>query len=158
MSISSSSSATPATPATDLRRARHAQVEVLALGLAALLAVVLLQPTAARDGLTLFGVRLPESCGAKRLGASCPGCGLTRSVVLAARLEPSALALNPVGPVVLLLLVGQVPWRLWRLARLRRGRAEDPLPGLPWGALVAGLGVALVAVWLARLALGLPAP
>lgn len=120
--------------------------------------MILLQPTPANDGLTLLGVRLPESCGAKRLGASCPGCGLTRSVVLAARLEPAALALNPVGPAVLLLLVGQVPWRLWRLARLRRGLADDPLPGLPWSALLAGLGVALVVVWLARVALGLPAP
>lgn len=120
--------------------------------------MVLLQPTPAHDGLTLFGVRLPESCGAKRLGGSCPGCGLTRSVVLSARLEPAALALNPLGPAVLLLLVGQIPWRLWRLARLRRGLADDPLPGVPWGAGLAGLGVALLAVWLGRLALGLPPP
>ena len=154
MSISSSSSSS----SEDLRRARRAQLETLALGLLTLVAVVVLQPTPARDGLTLFGLRLPESCGAKRLGGSCPGCGLTRSVVLAARLDPGALALNPVGPAALLLLVGQIPWRLWRLARLRRGAPEDPLPRVPWGAGLAGLGVALVAVWLARLALGLPPP
>ena len=72
---------------------------VASVGSAALLGVVFVAPGVLTDG--------PVLCPMRRLtGHPCPACGLTRSVVssLHGRLG-DALAFNPFGPVVLLLVL-----------------------------------------------------
>lgn len=108
-------------PAPDLdevhRRQRVGHAAFLLVSLAVIAAAWLLEPTPARDGLTAAGVRLPSSCASMRLGLPCPGCGLTRSFVLGVRLDPEAFRLHRVGPLLLLLVAAQVPYRAWRLLR-----------------------------------------
>jgi len=75
----------------------------LALLLGLLAAVALAQLATVTDGhVVLFGWPVPETCMYRRLfGRPCPGCGLTRSAVLAlrrqwaasARTHPSGIAL-----------------------------------------------------------------
>lgn len=63
------------------------------------------------------GFELPESCSAKRfLKAGCPGCGLTRSTVylFQGRFQ-DAWELHRLGPLMLLTILLQVPYRLWAL-------------------------------------------
>lgn len=105
--------------------AREVDRDVLVIALLVLGLAALLQVTPARDGVMLFGWRLPESCGTKRfLDIGCPGCGLTRSFVLGVRGDPEAFRLHPLGPALLLLVVAQVPFRAARLLRARRLERE----------------------------------
>lgn len=99
--------------------------DILLVAVGVLLLAAALQVTPARDGVTLFGWRLPEVCTAKRaLGVECPGCGLTRSFVLGVRGDlGAATRLHPLGAVLLLFTASQVPYRAARLLRGRiRGR------------------------------------
>jgi hypothetical protein len=120
---------------------------------------VILEPTPARDGVTLLGVRLPEVCTIKRLEwGECPGCGLTRSFVLGVRLDPEAFRLHPAGPLLLLVVVAQLPYRVYRLRRRRR-LVESGLVDLGWSrsrrlarAALWGLPAAVLAGWLAKVA------
>lgn len=82
------------------------------VGLAALL-------TPTPDFVELFGTRIPETCGYKRvLGVGCPGCGLTRSFTYMAHFAPmQALRMNPMGPFFFLFVLVQVPYRVLRLVR-----------------------------------------
>lgn len=94
---------------------------------------------------------LPEVCQSKVLfGVDCPGCGLTRSFVhLAHGNVPASLAVHPLGWLVALFVVAQVPYRVWAL----KSRSAAPLGDrTPW--IITGVIFALLlAVWLARLAL-----
>lgn len=68
---------------------------------------------------------LPEICLMRRmLAMPCPGCGLTRSFILAAdgRLAAAA-AMHPVGLVLFALFASQVPLRCHQLLRFVRGRS-----------------------------------
>jgi hypothetical protein len=90
------------------------------------------------QGLTLFGWRVPQTCLSRAAtGRPCPGCGTTRSVVLALqlRLGPSMQA-HPSGVYVAAWLAGQV---------LARGLMAAIRPGV----LAAGR------VWIADLAVSL---
>lgn len=110
-------------PARTSRRAVDRDILIVALGV--LLVAAALQVTPARDGVTLFGWRLPEVCTAKRvLGVGCPGCGLTRSFVVGVRGDlAGATRLHPLGAVLLVFTASQVPYRAARLVRGRpRGR------------------------------------
>jgi hypothetical protein len=114
-----------AVPARPLGETADVQNDVIILALAALVvaAAFLLEPTAARDGVTAFGRRLPEVCTVKRFGAECAGCGLTRSFLLGVRLNPEAFRLHPAGPLLLAVVMAQLvyrPWRLWRRRRQQR--------------------------------------
>lgn len=83
-------------------------------------------------------------------GVPCPGCGLTRGMAWLARGELArAFLLHPLAP--LLALEAAVGWGLWGavLAGWLRRPAERPLLVLLWLNLLA-----LVAVWVARLANG----
>lgn len=75
--------------------------------------------------IPLVGLRLPEMCSASRMfGIDCPGCGLTRSFVLAAEGRvATAFAIHPVGTVAFGLLVLQIPLRLWQGWRAFGGRS-----------------------------------
>lgn len=100
----------------------------------------------------LLGQPLPAVCSLKRLsGLDCPGCGLTRSLIsLAHGNVAQAWHFNPAGLAVAVVVVIQIPYRLWQLGRWKRG-----LPELRWRGLTNGvillLAVALFAQWLARI-------
>jgi len=92
---------------------------MLVIALAALAGSFILQPSG-QGGLFVYvpvlrqRIELPDTCMSRRLlGISCPGCGLTRSFVAIARGDlRGALAYNPMGPVVFLLVVLQIPYRV----------------------------------------------
>jgi hypothetical protein len=60
--------------------------------------------------------RLPPSCWTQRvLGFDCPGCGLTRSFVLAAHLQwADAWRMHAIGTCLFALLCIQIPYRLYQ--------------------------------------------
>jgi hypothetical protein len=85
------------------------------------------------------GAPLPDVCFARRLGVPCLACGLTRSIVLLMHGDiAGSLAMHRFGWLIFGLIVAQVPYRLWRLAR-----PETPVLASPrleyafWGGLVA---------------------
>lgn len=55
-----------------------------------------------REGVTVAGVPWRNACAFKqRFGIPCPGCGMTRSVILTLHADVStAVELNPGGPVI----------------------------------------------------------
>jgi hypothetical protein len=134
--------------------------DLFLLSLAVILVAFSLQVTSARDGITVFGVQLPEICGMKRMGwGECPGCGLTRSFVLGVRLKAEAFRLHPAGPILLLVVAGQIPyrgWRWWRqrtrrregLVDLEHNRYEPAWRVFRWSLLGVILGGWLLKVWL----------
>ncbi|MEW6347511.1 MAG: DUF2752 domain-containing protein [Thermodesulfobacteriota bacterium] len=89
-------------------------------------------------------ITVPESCPSKLLwGLPCPGCGLTRSFVAMSRGEVlRAHSFNAVGPVLFVLCVLQVPYRVWRAWGLgsagpRRERLDDTARPVLWTVLIA---------------------
>lgn len=97
----------------------------------AIVAAFLLTPGLER--VAIAGFELPELCGFKRwTGMSCPGCGLTRSWTYFAHGELlAAFRMNPVGPVLFLAAVLQVPISGYRLVRRWRRPPSpqvDPCP------------------------------
>lgn len=135
-------------PVTGSRRHLPPLVGAAAL----LLLAALLQVTPAGDGVTLFGHRLPESCLVKRTsGSRCPGCGLTRSFVSGVRLDPASFRFHPLGPLLLVLVAAQLPYRGYRLWRSEPAQDAEPRGSgrLALG-VVGGLIAALVGVWLGR--------
>ncbi len=101
------------------RQALWTDAIILVACVVAVTLAVLLRPTPDLDGLTLFGNRLPEACGFERLGAKCPGAGLTRSFVLGIRADPRAVSMHPGGVLLLLLAIAQIPYRAWRIRSTR---------------------------------------
>ncbi|MGC1273291.1 MAG: DUF2752 domain-containing protein [Planctomycetaceae bacterium] len=59
---------------------------------------------------------LPTLCASRWLGFDCPTCGLTRSVIalMAGDLQGS-IGFHRFGWLILLWIVGQIPYRLYRL-------------------------------------------
>jgi hypothetical protein len=76
---------------------------VVGASLAASLAAVRATATASESAVFLAGWKLEWACIFKEaFGVSCPGCGLTRSLVLALGGDfGRAFALNPGGPLLL---------------------------------------------------------
>ncbi|MCI0677816.1 MAG: DUF2752 domain-containing protein [Actinobacteria bacterium] len=83
-------------------------------------------------------------------GFACPGCGMTRAVSHLMHGDMAmAVTLHPL--VIPILAVGAVLWvwfLLWRLGRLR------PIGRGAFNAIIASSAVALVTVWVTRLASG----
>lgn len=119
----------PRDPVARLRGRRHTDVALLLICVGVVLAAALLQVNPTQDGVVFGGIQLPEVCNAKKAGIPCPGCGLTRSFVLGVRLDPAAFRLHRLGPLLLLLVVAQIPYRAWRLWTVRR--PEDLPPERP---------------------------
>ena len=91
----------------------------ICIGIVGLAAVMSPSP----EVLTLFGHEVPVVCGFRRLtGVGCPGCGLTRSFVFLAHLQPiEAFRINGFGPPLFVLVAAQIPWRIYRIAAGRAG-------------------------------------
>lgn len=95
--------------------------EQLVLALFVLLMSLLLQVNPARNGVTLFGIDMPESCLYKQITEqNCAGCGLTRSFILAIRFSPETFDMNRVGFIWLIVILAQIPYRTWRIVQTRR--------------------------------------
>lgn len=69
----------------------------------------------------LTNVKLPGMCGSRALfGIECPGCGLTRSFVsLAGGDLRESLSFHPLGWLLALSVVSQIPYRIYLLRELR---------------------------------------
>ncbi len=111
----------------------------------------------AQQALMISGLELslPQLCSFRALlGVDCPGCGLTRCFVLAARLRlADAWAMHPIGTLLASYLAMTIPQRLWRLTRLLT--AAPTRSTLRWELLlIAALVAAAYARWMA-LSLGL---
>lgn len=100
----------------------------------------------------LLGQPLPAVCSLKRIsGLDCPGCGLTRSLISLAHGDfAQAWHFNPAGMAVAVVVVIQLPYRLWQLARWKRGLPEFRWRGLTNGVILS-LAIALFTQWLARI-------
>jgi hypothetical protein len=97
----------------------HLAVLAVAVGVGLLAVSLIVLP----DGRIAFKpwpqYSLPEACAMQaRLHIRCPGCGLTRSFIhLAHGRVEEAVAMNPVGVLIAVLLAIQIPYRLWMLWR-----------------------------------------
>lgn len=97
---------------------RNEHLWILALAVGAIAFAFVVQP-APNDGLELpvpgqgAHTRLPDACLSQRiLGISCPGCGLGRSFAAVATLDfARAVMFNPVGPLLFVVCVLQIPYR-----------------------------------------------
>lgn len=103
---------------------------VLGLSVGVLVLAVLMTPS--DEILQLFGFDVPMMCAFRAYtGYPCPGCGLTRSFVFLAHGQPlSAAWMNPMGPPLFLLMLSQIPYRVWRLRqgpppRLQRRKLQE---------------------------------
>jgi hypothetical protein len=97
----------------------------------------------------LQGWPAPELCQSRAwFGWECPGCGLTRSFIYLAHGDIAAsLAVHRVGWLLALLVVLQVPYRLWAM----RTVDGEPLGTLvPW-VVAWSLVVLLIANWIAKI-------
>ena len=70
--------------------------------------------------VSLLGYQIPEICLFKvYLAIECLGCGLTRSFVYTAHGDFSiAIGHHFMGPIVYVICVSQIPYRIWRMKRL----------------------------------------
>lgn len=85
---------------------------VAAIGATILVAGALADPS--DSALYVNGWEVPELCVVKlSTGYSCPGCGITRSITYLVHGQVwDSLRLHPLGVVVFVGVVGQLPYRL----------------------------------------------
>ena len=96
-------------------------------------------------------IPLPDVCTSKQVfGVDCPGCGLTRGFISISHGQfLRAWHFNPASFVVYILVVGQVPWQIFQLSRIRRG--QFPVTS-NWVYLVPALAaVCLVVQWVIKM-------
>ncbi len=114
---------------------------ILALPFAAVTALAVVAPS--DDGPTVCPFALCT-------GMACPGCGMTRAASYLIRGDlGQALRYHPLVPLTALAVVGGWGWFALRL----RGTVR-PLSPRTLNVILIGSGVALLAVWLARLLAG----
>lgn len=83
-------------------------------------------------------------------GMACPGCGMTRAASRLLRGDlASAVSLHPLVPAIALLAVGG-----WGWFTLRKAGKVQPISNRLLNGILIATFVALMAVWIARLATG----
>lgn len=113
------------------------------------------------DNGTIAGV--PQLCAFHfTTGLPCPGCGLTRAIVCCAHGRWSeAIGYHPLGPLVFAIFIALAAIGVLGLLQPPRAerlvaRASSCTDGMRWLATI--VGVALIVIWLARIAGWLPRP
>lgn len=110
-----------------------------------------------RDGrhvvLPVTDTSLPGTCTFRKLtGVPCPGCGLTRSFISMGHGRiAEAWRYNPAGLFFFAVVLFQIPYRFYQLARIRRGRVPHRFLWLDQWVLVA-LVLTLIVQWICSLA------
>jgi hypothetical protein len=106
--------------------ARRRHFEMLAVATVVLVAALLLEVRSDQRVAFLSCYRLPELCLSRSaFGIECPGCGLTRSIVLLTHGDwRGSLAMHRLGWLVALTLLFQFPYRLVALT------CWNPSPGV----------------------------
>jgi len=120
MSTAGSPPQVPAAAEEAFRRSdRLIDRSMFLFGAIALVGSLLMSPDP--EMLSVFGVDVPVMCGFRVMtGRECMGCGLTRSFAYMGHLQPVAsFGMHKLGPFLWVLLVSQVPYRGWKLWRLR---------------------------------------
>lgn len=146
---------TPAPPLPRSSQQRDKLILTLAV-VAVLLAAVLKVHN--RDGVAipLVNWRVPETCYARALwGLPCPGCGLTRSWIATAHGNvQEAWNFNPIGTLLFVLCVLQIPYRGLRLFASKENTPISPTSDR-WSTIAFwALAGGLIVQWVVRLALG----
>lgn len=100
-------------------------------------------------------VVLPNLCLYRAgLGVNCPGCGLTRSFLYLARGDLAASwQMHRLGWILALAVVGQIPYRIYRLCRPGK---PIRLPQRAIALFGCGLGLVFIGNWLIGLLLERP--
>ena len=127
----------------------HAWVLVICIGII-VLAFLLRIDSGEFVVVPWLNLALPQTCMFRNMTSlNCPGCGLTRSFIsLADGHWYQAWQFNPVGWMIFILVVVQIPFRMVQLVRLRSGREALVFPGALW--LTWSLMILLIAQWLVR--------
>lgn len=101
-----------------------------------------------------FGLALPETCALySRFGIDCPGCGLTRSFIHIAHMDPlAAWQLHPLSWPLFAFMVAQIPLALAHARGIRSERLQQFTRVNEWALVV--LAIALIVLWLGRLGVG----
>jgi len=141
--------------------ARHLDTRVdtvfLALSIGTLMLACILQTRGPKDVVVPWlDFTLPDTCSMRRwAGIDCAGCGLTRSFIRTAHGDViGGWNFHPVGPLLLALVVAQIPYRSWQIWRCRAGRERWRGGGywihLPLAAII----TLMLTRWILRLCLG----
>jgi len=103
--------------------------------------------------LPLANRTLPELCYWRVMfHMDCPGCGMTRCFISAAHGDLSAAAgYNPIGLLLFIGLIAQIPYRPWQLWRISTGRRELHTIDFPF--VMLGISVLLILQWFWRVLL-----
>ncbi len=99
--------------------------------------------------LPIIDVPLPGTCTFRTLtGLPCPGCGLTRSFISMGHANfRDAWNYNPAGFLFFVVVAFQIPYRIYQLRRIRRGRDQHRFAWIDNWILIA-LVVALIVQWI----------
>lgn len=140
-------------PRTSFSRNHHRIVLALAIAVCVLALGLQVRPDQRVAFRLIPAWPLPELCQSKVLfGWTCPGCGLTRSFVHLAHADlPASLAVHPFGWLAALLVLAQIPYRVWAL----NSPSGKPLgTRVPWIVLWTVIAL-LVVSWLVRTVWGI---
>lgn len=102
------------------------------------------------ESVSFFGYDIPNSCPSHVIwGIDCAGCGMTRSFVAIVHGQwKEALEFNRVGPILFLLVIIQIPYRLYMLTRPMN---EAFRPQTIWVQLPPGIVIcSLIASWILK--------
>lgn len=105
-------------PDRPARRRRHIEMLIVAVVVVVGAFVLRVRPDRRVEVRFVPGLPLPETCLSRSLfGVTCPGCGLTRSVVALAQGDgATSWAMHRLGWLMAVSILAQFPYRLYCLA------------------------------------------
>jgi Protein of unknown function (DUF2752) len=106
--------------------------------------------SATPQNVHLFGLALPSLCGFKLLTTwDCPGCGLTRSLILALHGNfRESFQLHIWGIPLLVVLMFQIPYRIFRYFRPQKAIVKLPASINKW--ISPAIFLSLMVPWLVK--------
>jgi hypothetical protein len=120
-----SSTDKPARQNKELLLSKKTHIEMLIVSLCVCVAALLLKINDAGNVCFVLYEQwvAPGLCTSyELLGIECPACGLTRSFICFARLDIArAFSFNRIGPIFAVLVLFQIPYRVWCVRNWPRG-------------------------------------